>query len=171
MFYHSWLMPLLYLSNLLINYFSRSFQYSSLLFLVCSSIITLRCARLWPGRLKCAPVALLTTWFKISLGDQPGKTWVAAQKFQYIFAYNFIFLHSSKYIELFMLQNMCFSMFQVFFLSTLILFPSAIYGHAVQGLSLLDIPFFYLGGYGLRAARTLDLIKNVCFVSLPLVCY
>ena len=63
--HHSLFSPWLNVSNFRMKYFSRSMRYSGSLDLVCSSIVTDKSARLWPGKLKWAPVVRLSTWFKM----------------------------------------------------------------------------------------------------------
>ena len=81
--YHSLFIPLLKVSNLIINYFSLSFLYSSSFVFVCSNIVTLRSARLWQGRFQWAPVALLVAWLMMLPLCSSTQNLIGALLFQY----------------------------------------------------------------------------------------
>ena len=155
--YHPLLIPLLKVSSILLKYFSRSNLYNVSLLLVCSKMVTFKFARLWPGRLKCAPVALLKTWLlmyplcsaNLCLSWRPVvPTYICEH-----------FWHSNKYIMLNDSREMFLLIFHVLVLLILICFPSYIYGHAVQDFVHLYIPMFALLGYGLGGGATFDFIR------------
>ena len=156
--HHSLFIPLLKVSSILMKYFSRSSLYNVSLLLVCSRIVTLKFARLWPGRLKCDPVALLKTWLlmyplcsaTLCLSWRPV---VPTYLWRHL-------LHSNKYIMLNDSHDMFLLIFHVFVLSTLMYFPSCIYGHAEQDFVHLFIPIFSLLGYGLVGGATFDFMRK-----------
>ena len=134
------------------------YLYSSPLFLVCSSMETDKSTRLWPGRLKWAPVARLTTWLIMY------PQWSAKQCFswqplvlKYLWEH---FLHSNIYIIINDLQINFLFIFQTRVSLIFNIFLSFINRQAVQALPHFFMPLRFLYGYKSVGWGSLDFMRK-----------